>query len=350
MRAAVLIGTRTLDVRDVPTPVPGHGEVLVQMKAVGICGTDLHIFKGKHPAVRLPIIMGHEATGTVAAAGPESKNFRRGDRVVVDPVHPCQTCLLCRKGQYYQCDNRVILGLDRDGAFAECFVALVQNCHKLPEHMSWEDAAFVDTLACAIHGMQRVSHSWGETVAILGPGPAGLSFASLAKLSGASKVILVGTRQAPLEMGRRYGADIAIDIESGEDVVGRVMAETAGTGVDSVFECCGQGSAIRQAIEIVRKQGRILIYGSFPEPVDGIDVQGLRRKEVTIFTSMGPPWAYEDAIKLIVGGRVNVRRMITHRFGLDELDEAFEAMETGEGGYIKGVVEETTSACETSTV
>lgn len=339
MKTAVLTKKRKIVIGKTETPRPKLEEVLIQTKAVGICGTDLSIYKGEFPQIKLPMVMGHEAAGLIVKLGSSVDSFSEGERVVVDPGLSCGKCWFCRRGSYYQCENLRIIGVDADkGAFAEYFTAPALNCYRLPHEMSWEEAALVDTLACSLHSMNLLPGEWGEVVAVLGPGPGGLCFLQLAKLKGACKVILTGTRSERLSLGKKLGADIVINIKEENDVVKEIRKQTNGRGVDLTIVACGASQAVRDAISMTRRGGRIMIYGVFAKPVDMIDVEAIMMKELTIYGSAGASWAYDAAISLISSKRVKVRSMITHRFKLEDLEKALRIVEERKQGYIKGVV------------
>lgn len=339
METAVLTNKRKITAIRVEKPRPQPQEVLIQTKAVGICGSDLSIYKGEYPQIKLPMVMGHEAAGVIVKVDNSVKGFGEGERVVVDPGLSCGKCWFCRKGSYYQCENGKIIGVDAGkGAYAEYFTAPARNCYRLPPGMSWEQAALVDTLACSLHSTNLLPCEWGEVVAVLGPGPAGLCFLQLAKLRGARRVILTGTRSERLSLGKELGADLIISIKEENDIIEKIREETNGRGVDLSIVACGADQAVRDAISMTRRLGRIMIYGVFNKPIDGIDVEAIMIKELTIYGSAGASWAYDAAISLISSKRVKIESMITHRFKLENLEKAFKIIEERKEGYIKGMV------------
>ena len=339
MKAAVWIGPKKIELREVLKPSPKEGEVLIQSKAVGICGSDLHIYYGKNPMAKPPLIMGHEVAGVVADLGEGVKSPKVDEKVVIDTAIGCGECDYCKQGAYYQCNSYKQIGVTAsDGAYAEYFVAPADNCYKITGKMSWEEAAFVDTLACPVHAMDLVHHKLGETIAVFGPGPGGLSFVQLAKLCGASKVILTGTRKERLELGKRYGVNLTINVKDEKDVAGTILNETKGTGVDLTIETSGAAGVVEQAIEVTRKQGEIIIYAMYRELANGINFQDMHRREISIYGASGAPWTYDAAISLISTGKVKVKEMITHTFKLEELKQAFRVAEERRDGYIKGIV------------
>jgi L-iditol 2-dehydrogenase len=339
MKTAILVAKRKIGISEAEKPQPRSNEALIETKAVGICGTDLSIYKGEHPQAKFPMVMGHEAAGIIVEVGSTVSSLSPGEKVVVDPGLFCGKCWFCRRGSYYQCENLRTIGVDaHKGAFAEYFTAPAVNCHRLSEAMSWEEAALVDTLACPLHSMDLFPCRWGEIVAVLGPGPAGLCFVQLTKLRGARKVILSGTHRDRLSLGEKLGADLTINITKEQNVVERVREKAYGRGVDLSIIACGRGEALKDAISMTRRQGRVMIYGLFTQPVDMIDLEAVVIRELTLYGSAGASWAYDAAINLISSKRVMVTSMITHRFKLEELDNAFNIVEERKEGYIKGVV------------
>lgn len=340
MQAVVWEGPGTLKLKRVPVPEPDAGEVLVETKAVGICGTDLEIFNGQHEQTRPPLIIGHEGTGVVRKVGAGVTKFKEGDRIAVSPIIYCGTCKYCLQGRYSLCDNLKVIGIkDHDGEYAEFFVAPERNCYKLPEDMEWEQAALVDTLAGPVTALSRLGELVGSKVAIFGPGPAGLFFTRLSKLWGASRVYLMGTREERLRLGTQYGADLLINVIK-EDPVKAILEDTAGKGVDFAVEAAGSPEALRDSVKILKKGGRLLIYGVLGERNAAIDFQTVLLRELTLFGVADNTQGYQFAIHLIYSGVVPVKPLITHIISLDELPGFFEkgVIPRREGGYIKGVV------------
>jgi 2-desacetyl-2-hydroxyethyl bacteriochlorophyllide A dehydrogenase len=339
MKALVWEGPFRVCVREREKPCPGKGEVLVKTKSVGVCGSDLEIFRGGFAQAVPPLVMGHEACGIVEEAAEGVENVRPGDRVVVDPSIFCGECEFCKRGSYWQCDHRGILGMQgRDGAYAQYFVMPARSCFRLPDGLPWDEAALIDIVADPLHAMDMISLAIGETVAVFGPGPAGLCFVQLAKLAGASKAILVGTRQERLALGRELGADMTIDVRK-EDVLERILEITGGRGVDVAIEASGSTSALAEGFKVCRKQGKVMVFGIYSEKAV-LDMQDMHRRELVILGSSGCPWAMPRAVDLVASKRVRVSPMITHRVDLEGLERLFMdgVMEHRRDGYIKGVL------------
>jgi len=257
-------------VTDAVKPEPSPHQVLVETKAVGICGSDLGIYKGEFPKIKPPLIIGHEGSGIVRDVGDGVTAVKKGERVVVSPIIYCGHCEFCRQGRYSLCDNLRIMGMiDANGEYAEYFVTPEQNCHVLPESIPWPTAGLIDTLAGPVLAMQRLKLPLGATVAVFGPGPAGLFFSKLAKLSGAAEVYLMGTRDERLALAPEYGADLTINVRQ-EDTKSAILGHTRGRGVDVVIEAAGSAQSLNEAIAILRKGGSLLLYGVYdnqPIPV-----------------------------------------------------------------------------------
>jgi 2-desacetyl-2-hydroxyethyl bacteriochlorophyllide A dehydrogenase len=338
MKAAVWNGPHDLAVKEVPEPHPSKGEVLIKTKAVGICGTDLEIYDGRFKWSEPPLIIGHEGGGVIEAVGADVSKLKKGDRVIVECLLHCGECEYCRGGRYGLCDNGGVLGMiGAQGEYAEYFLAPEENCYLLPEKITWPEAALIDTLAGPIHGFNQIHIASDSTVAVFGPGPAGLFFCKLAKLRGASRVYLIGTRDERLAMGREYGADLCLHVRR-DSVEERIRQETSGRGVDIAVEVAGSEKALSEGLRVLKKGGVLLIYGVFGGGPVPVDVQLIQQFEFSVFGSCGLD--YSASIKLIESGQVAVKDLVSHTFTLHELVEAFSNgfIQERRNNYMKGVV------------
>ena len=340
MKAVVWTGPHEIALQDLPVPAPGEGEVLIRTLAVGICGTDFEIYDGCFKQAIPPMTLGHEGAGTVEAVGPGVRSPKVGDRVSVECVIGCGRCAYCAEGRPGLCEHGRVMGVSgAQGEYAEYFAAPAVNCHVLPQEISWPEAALVDTLAGPVYAMSRVRAPDGGSVAVFGPGPAGLFFCALARLQGAAAVFLVGTRESRLAYGPRFGADRLIQAGR-EDPVAAVLDATDGRGADLTVEASGSAAALGQCLAAARKGGSVLIYGVFGSPVN-LEVQPIQLHELQVCGTANI--LYPPAIELIREGTVAVEPLITHRLRLEELPAAFSsgAIERRQGeyaGYMKGVV------------
>jgi len=338
MKAVVWKGPYNLSLEETAKPSPARGEVLIKTKAVGVCGSDLDIYEGRFKQAHAPMIIGHEGGGVVDALGADAAGVESGDRVMVECILHCGKCEYCRTGRYGLCDNGRVMGMvDADGEYAEYFTAPVKNCYSLPDEISWPEAGMIDTLAGPVHALKGVHPVKGKTVAVFGPGPAGLFFCRLAKLQGASKVYLVGTRDERLKLGRPYGADISLNA-SNVDAPAAILSDTDGRGVHLAIEAAGSEKALNDSINVLRKAGDLLIYGVFGSGPVTVDIQPVQLKEITVTGSCGLD--YSGAIELIKNRDVAVEDLVTHRFSLNSLIKAFSTglIKERREGYIKGVV------------
>lgn len=324
MKAAVTHAAQDLRIEKVPVPEIKDNEVLIQVKACGICGTDPHIYNGHFPAP-MPLIQGHEFAGEVVKVGSAVTSVFIGDRVTADINISCGNCYYCRTGQKLFCENITQLGVHINGAFAEYVKAPENNIYQLPEGMSWEEGAYIEPLACVIRGQERANVTMGDTVAIIGAGPMGLAHAIMAKLNGASRVIIAEMNSSRLQKARDLGIDYVIDA-SEKDSVQEVFNLTEGRGADVVFEVVGAMPTYKQAFEMVRRGGTLVAYGAAPaDHTLEIKPFEIYSKELTIVGSYAGTYAtWVKAIALISSKRFNPNDIISKTIALDDLEDGIK--------------------------
>lgn len=338
MKAAVLSGTRQLEIKDVPIPEAGEGEVLINVKATAVCGTDVGIYKGEVPA-RLPVIQGHESVGVVAGAGPGAGDFRPGDRVIMNPAYFCGKCFYCRRGQYNLCGNGGLIGRDRDGSFAEYLVMRHTSLIRLPDSISMADATSLHAMAAILRGWERLEQTAplekGGIVVVIGLGAPGLLYTRMAALSGAGKVFAVTRSRWKLDIASDYGG-IPVNPRE-EDIKKTILDATGGRGADLVVECAGNGRAFNQAIDLARPGGTVLSFGIL-HGLEGFDAYNLYYKELNIIgTRAMNTGGYRRAVALVDGGAFDLKPLITHSFSLDETEKFFKLTETDGGSALRMV-------------
>ncbi|MFY4776320.1 zinc-dependent alcohol dehydrogenase [Metabacillus sp. RGM 3146] len=319
MKAAVLYDKQDLRIENVPVPEIKDNELLIKVKACAICGTDPHIFNGHFPAPK-PLIQGHEFSGEVVKIGSSVTSVFEGDRVTADINISCGNCYFCRSGQKLFCEKITQLGVHINGAFAEYVKVPENNVYKLPNGMSWEEGAYIEPLACVIRGQERANISMGDTVAIIGAGPMGLAHSRMAKLNGASRVIISEMNQARIQKAKDLGVDMVIDA-SEKDSVQEVLNFTDGRGADVVFEVVGAMPTYRQAFQMVRKGGTLVAYGAAPAD-HTLDIKPFEiySKELTIVGSYaGTYGTWIKAIELISSKRFNPEDIFSKVIALDNL-------------------------------
>jgi len=327
MKAAVLYGKQDLKIEEVPVPELGANDVLVKVKYAAICGTDPHIYEGRFPCP-FPLTLGHEFSGVVDTVGENVDYVKPGDRVTADININCGTCFYCRRDQKLHCEKMVQLGVHVNGAFAEYIKVPENNLYKLPDSVSWEHGAYIEPLACAISGQDKVNIEFGDTVTIIGGGPMGLAHALLSKLNGAGQVILSEMNPSRIEKARNIGIDYVIDVNE-ENTVETVKRLTDGRGADVVIEAVGSAYTYSESFELVRKAGKILVFGAAPEwvtiPVSPFDIYS---RELTIVSSYAGTYdTFSKAISLIANKQFDPSPIFTTECNFEEVKKGIENAE-----------------------
>lgn len=336
MKAAVFYGKHDLRVMDQPVPVPGAGQVQIQVRACGICGTDIHIFEGDEGAAKSPAgtILGHEFSGVITAVGPGVTEFKVGDRVCVDPNELCGKCDYCRGGIGHYCTSMNGYGTTVHGGFAEFCVVPTSQVYAIPDGMTFEQAAMAEPVACCIHGIDMCEIHPGDTVAVFGAGMIGLIMLQLAKISGAATLISIEPIAEKREIARKLGADLTIDPFT-EDV-SEVLKQHGITRVNTVIECVGRTGTIQQAIEIAGPKAVVMMFG-LTKPGDQITVKpfDLFKREVVLKASYINPYTQKRAVSLISSGKVDVSSMIYETIPLEQLPGLLaDTKKRGLGKYV----------------
>lgn len=346
MKAVVLHDADDMRVEQRPVPRPGPGEVLLRVNVASICGTDVKVLHRKlmgQPEGEF--IMGHEYAGTVAALGPDVDEFEVGDRVAVEVHKGCERCENCVKGWYTSCLNygdvskgHRAKGLTCDGGFAEYAVNHINTLYRLPDNLTFEQACMVTTAASPLWAIDLMGgYLAGETVLVQGPGPIGLLAVQLCKALGAARVILSGTRDSRLEIGKKLGADDVINVRS-EDLATRVSEITHGKGADSVLECAGGATSMQEALENVKRGGRIGVVAWYAGPVQ-LDMNLAVRSNVRIYAARGEGGMNSGrSLALMSAGKLVADPIITHHFSLDQVHDAFRTYMERIGNALKVVI------------
>jgi L-iditol 2-dehydrogenase len=341
MKALVLEAYKQLVYRDMPEPDVEADEVLVQVAACGICGSDVHGLDGSTGRRIPPLIMGHEAAGTVAAVGAAVTGWQIGDRVTFDSTIYCGKCRFCRRGEINLCENRRVLGVScdeyrRHGAFAE-YVAVPQHIlYALPDGLAFEEAAMVEALSIAFHAVGRAPVVLGNSAVVVGAGMIGLLVVQALRLAGCGPILAVDLDPNRLALAQRLGADIAIRAGK-EDVVEAVGAHTDGVGADLAFEVVGLPATLNQAIASLRKGGALTMVGNLAAEV-GFPLQSVVTRELTLFGSCASRGEYPACLDMIARGAVNVRALISATAPLSEGAQWFERLYDRQPGLMKVVL------------
>jgi len=321
MKAAVLHGPRNLDVQTCPSLEPSATEAVVRVTAAGLCGTDYRIWSGDRP-VTYPRVMGHELIGTVRSVGAAVESPRVGDRVAVEPNYSCGTCPLCREGNRNLCLARTAVGIDVDGGFAEEVRVPASCCWAAPPGVADDQLLLTEPLAVVVRAVRRGEPTAGETAAVLGAGSLGLLAIQVLKARGV-KVLAVSRSDRRLGLARDVGADAALTTAGVADG-GTVRAFSGREGVDLVVETAGTAEAVAHAVDLCRPGGRIVLTGLPHEPTE-LNFFWVVRRELRILGSMIYQDEFPEAMRLLAVGSVQTQRLLTHRFPLAKIQDAFVA-------------------------
>ncbi|UZK67977.1 zinc-dependent alcohol dehydrogenase [Sphingomonas sp. M1-B02] len=333
MKAALKTADGRFEIREVPRPeIPHPDWVLARVRVAGICGTDLRHW-GKHEPELEHHITGHELAGEVVEVGAAVTNVAPGDRVVIESVMGDGECEWCRVQQYNLCPNLYeVRTRCVSRAYGEFVIGPAQKFYKLPDHVSFEEAALIDTFSVCLHAQHRSALSINDKVAIIGAGPIGLGQLMLAKASGAD-VLITDVVDSALALAKELGADVVLN-SGREDPIAAAKAFTGGRGVDIAFECCGgeqMATTLPQATGMARRGGKVVIVGGFDKGVlnMALEWQRIQMSEITLIPSASFAFHGLDAeqgmaLELLSKGTLNAKKLITHSFGIDQINEAFE--------------------------
>ncbi len=342
MKAMLLSEYKKLEVVDMPLPEVGPEDLLVEVKACGICGSDIHGWDGSSGRRIPPLVMGHEAAGVVSQIGSSVSGFKIGDRVTFDSTVSCGRCASCRKGSINLCENRQVLGVScnefrRHGAFAE-FVVVPQNIsYKLPDDLPFEHAALIEAVSIAVHAANRTPVKLGDTAVVVGSGMIGLLVVQAIRLAGCASVIAVDLEDNKLELAQKLGADVGLNPKHC-DVVAEVKRLTGGKGADVSLEVVGATPTVKMAIECTRKGGAITLVGNLAPNVE-LPLQAVVTRELSVFGSCASNGEYPECIEYLRRGDIKVDALITAKASLDEGPSWFARLYAGEPGAMKVVLQ-----------
>jgi L-iditol 2-dehydrogenase len=341
MKALMLENYHRLVYQDVPEPQMGAEDVLIQVEACGICGSDVHGLDGSTGRRIPPVIMGHEASGIIAEIGQDVRGWQRGDRVTFDSTIYCGTCYFCRQGAINLCDNRRVLGVSCDdyrqnGAFAEYVAVPAHILYRLPDGLSFERAAMVEALSIAVHAIERTPISLNDTAVVVGAGTIGLLIIQALKVAGCGGIIAVDLDPGRLELACYLGGDEGLNPDA-VDVVARVLERTAGRGADLSFEVVGVTPSLTLAIQCLKKGGSITLVGNL-SPATEFPLQSVVTRELTLYGSCASKGEYPACLDLMARGAVNVDALISAVAPLSEGASWFKRLYDSEPGLLKVIL------------
>ena len=342
MKALLLSEYKSLAVAEVDDPAVGPDEVLIRVRACGICGSDVHGYDGSSGRRIPPLVMGHEAAGTVESVGANVADFAAGDRVTFDSTVSCGKCHFCRRGEINLCDDRMVLGVScgdyrRHGAFAEFVAVPARICYRLPDDLPFEHAAMIEAVSVAVHAANRTPTTLGDTAVVVGSGMIGLLVVQAIRLAGCSTVIAVDLDADRLKIAKDLGADVTLKADE-VDVPAEVKKLTGGRGADVALEVVGATRTIATAIESVRKGGAVTLVGNLAPTVE-IPLQSVVTRELTLLGTCASSGEYPACIDLLERGAIRVEPLITAKAPLEQGAEWFDRLYKGEKGAMKVILE-----------
>lgn len=322
MRAGVFFGKNHLQIKEMSKPTVKKGDVLVRVMACGICGTDVHIFCGDGGCFPTPpgTVLGHEFSGIVEAVGDDVRDIKIGDRVCVDPNQLCGECYYCKSGIGHFCERMTGIGTGVNGGFAEFCAVPQSQVYKIGDNTTYEMGAMAEPVACCVHGIDMCNISCGDTVAVIGGGMIGMIMLQLAKLSGASRLIMIEPVPEKREIAKKLGADLCIDPV--KENVETALAEHNIERISCVIECVGKTVTMEQAIDIAGKKSVVMMFGlTAPEDIISVKPFELFKKEIVLKASFINPYTQKRALELIDSGKIDVSSIIYKCESLEKLPQ-----------------------------
>ena len=338
MKACVLTGIREMELRDVADPQTGPGEVLIAIKAVGVCGSDVHYYETGRigdQVVKYPFRVGHECSGVVEGVGPDVRHLKVGDRVAIDPAMPCRACDQCLTGRHHTCRKLRFLGCpgQAEGCLCEWIAMPEDSCFVMPAGMSFEQGALSEPLSIGVYALNLSgAGNGGGRIGILGAGPIGLSVLLAARSRGISFVYMTDKIDERLKVAEAMGASLTCNVRSGD--AWRRILNVEPLGLDVVFECCGEQEALDQAILMLKPGGKLMLVGIPRVERISFGIDYLRRREISIQNVRRQVDCVPEALDMIARRRVETGRMVTHRFPLESAQAAYDTFVSGNSGKV----------------
>ncbi|MFP4058579.1 MAG: zinc-dependent alcohol dehydrogenase [Candidatus Brocadiia bacterium] len=333
MRAAVCKDRETIAIEEVPKPEPEEGQVLVEVKATGLCGSDLDGYLGRHPMITWPIILGHECSGVVAELGPGVAGWKVGDAVAVEPFFTCKKCPACLEGQYNLCKDLKITGHQVPGSLADYVIAEAGFLHPKPPNVPFAEAAIAEPTSGSLHAIERCNLRLGDFLAVIGCGTIGV-LAMQHALNKGTEVLVADIDDRKLEVAGELGAHYTLNPNT-HDLQARVKELTDGIGAQCVVEAVGEPETLAQTVDLVRRGGTIMLIGWSGNETDPFDLTSLTLDELTVLGTLGFCHDFPVALKLMSMGKVRIEPIISHRLPLERVEEGLRMLHERADGVWK---------------
>lgn len=323
---------------DTPVPEVGDDEVLIQMKRVGVCGSDIQIYHGKHKYMTFPVVQGHEGAGVVTKVGSKVSGFKEGDKVTIQPQVYCGTCASCRSGHYNVCKNLKVYGVHTGGMFSEYFAVPASKVLRLPENMSFDEGSLVEPTAVATGAIRRCGNLTGTNVVVLGAGTIGNLVAQVAIASGAKKVVITDINEKRLDIARTCGIHACINTR-GRKLKDVILEQFGDDEADIIIDCAGVKAIFSEAVAAARCSSKLVIVANYKEPVE-VELPLFQRREVDMLGIM--MYLREDfqrAIDLMTSKAINTAPLISDHFGIRQLEEVYPYIDNNPESVMKVVID-----------
>jgi L-iditol 2-dehydrogenase len=338
MLQAVMTQPGKIEFREVEKPPFEADQVLIQVRRIGVCGSDIHVYHGLHPYTGYPVVQGHEVSGVIAEVGEKVQGLAKGDQVVFMPQVTCGECYPCRHGMYHICDHLKVMGFQTNGAAQEYFPINADLVLKVPETVSLDKAAMIEPVSVAVHALSRAGDVAGLKVLVLGAGTIGNLVAQVARASGAQGVMITDVSEYKLEKARRCGIPYTVNPLK-EDLSQAILKNFGPDKADLMLECVGVQDTISQAVANARKGSTIVVVGVFGRKPE-VDLGLVQDRELSLIgTLMYQKKDYQRAIQLVTDGELNLDELLTHRFNFTDYLAAYETIEASSGHYMKVMID-----------
>ena len=335
-RRAEILSPGDIVLRDVEKRDPAANEVLISIKSSAVCGSDMHIYAGKHPYTKLPTTIGHELAGVVEAVGENVRTVKIGDRVCVEPLITCGTCHYCRLGRYDYCENLRLKYRSDSSAYADYYYAEEQWIHHLPDNVSFDEGALMEPFACTVHAAMIANIKLCSSVCVIGDGPIALMLTQLSRVCGATKVFVLGLMERNLKLAEQFGA---VAMQSNEESVKEILRRTNNRGVDVVFEAVGIPYTFKQSLSVVRRGGRAVIFGIFEDDFSARPLVDAMVREIEVVGTSSYCWDFQRGLELTSSGRVDLKSLITHHYKLADVKQAMDLKSARQEQPLKIILE-----------
>ncbi|MDO5435043.1 MAG: alcohol dehydrogenase catalytic domain-containing protein [Clostridia bacterium] len=338
MLQQVMTAPGQITFREVETPAIGDNEVLVRIRKIGVCGSDIHVYHGKHPFTKYPVTQGHEVSGSVVEFGKNVTGLKAGQKVTIEPQVFCGKCYPCTHGKYNLCEELKVMGFQTTGTASEYFAVDASKVTALPDNMTYNEGAMIEPLAVTVHAVKRAGDVTGQKIAVLGAGPIGILLAQSAKAMGAAQVLVTDVSDYRLELAKKCGADFAVNTRN-EDFGEALTAAFGPDKADVIYDCAGNDITMNQAIRCARKGSTIILVAVFADMAK-VDLAVLNDHELDLNTTMMYRHEdYLDAIRMVGEGKIALKPLMSKHFAFKDYNDAYQYIDANRETTMKVLID-----------